>query len=162
MPISEKRSLYIAYGSNLNLRQMAHRCPTAEVVGTTVLENYRLRFCGGSHCAVATIEKEQGSSVPVLIWSITEQDEKALDIYEGWPHLYRKELLPISVNGEQQTAMVYIMVEHSSHYKYNMPSGMYLNTIVEGYESAGFDLTILTQAVKESIKESVSNDTESI
>ena len=28
-----KDRLYIAYGSNLNLEQMKHRCPTAEVVG---------------------------------------------------------------------------------------------------------------------------------
>ena len=28
---------YIAYGSNLNLRQMARRCPTAKVVGTALL-----------------------------------------------------------------------------------------------------------------------------
>ena len=27
--------LYIAYGSNLNLSQMKHRCPTARVIGTS-------------------------------------------------------------------------------------------------------------------------------
>ena len=26
--------LYVAYGSNLNLKQMAYRCPTATLVGT--------------------------------------------------------------------------------------------------------------------------------
>jgi len=36
--------LYIAYGSNLNLKQMAHRCPTAKVVGTAMLHNWRLAF----------------------------------------------------------------------------------------------------------------------
>ena len=40
---------YIAYGSNLNLEQMARRCPTAKVVGSTTLKNYRLMFRGGSH-----------------------------------------------------------------------------------------------------------------
>ena len=34
--------LYLAYGSNLNLRQMAHRCPGAELLGYTYLENTRL------------------------------------------------------------------------------------------------------------------------
>ena len=36
--------LYIAYGSNLNLEQMKRRCPTAEVVGTAELRNWRLWF----------------------------------------------------------------------------------------------------------------------
>ena len=37
---------YLAYGSNLNTRQMAHRCPTAVVVGTAVIKDYRLKFKG--------------------------------------------------------------------------------------------------------------------
>jgi len=30
-----KNKLYIAYGSNLNLTQMAKRCPTAKVLGAS-------------------------------------------------------------------------------------------------------------------------------
>ena len=37
--------LYFAYGSNMNLNQMAFRCPDAEVVDTVRLEGYRLAFC---------------------------------------------------------------------------------------------------------------------
>ena len=33
---------YIAYGSNLNLPQMQGRCPGATIVGTSVIEDYRL------------------------------------------------------------------------------------------------------------------------
>ena len=36
--------LYFAYGSNMNLNQMAFRCPDAEVVDTVRLEGYRLAF----------------------------------------------------------------------------------------------------------------------
>ena len=36
-----KDRFYIAYGSNLNLGQMARRCPTAEAVKATYLHNYR-------------------------------------------------------------------------------------------------------------------------
>ncbi len=99
-----KQKLYIAYGSNLNLEQMAVRCPTAEVVGTTVLRNWRLVFNG-----VASIERHKGSAVPVLVWRIRPRDEDALDVYEGWPTLYRKESLNISLDGKQVRAMVYIM-----------------------------------------------------
>ena len=34
----EKRKKYIAYGSNLNLEQMARRCPTAKVIGAGTKE----------------------------------------------------------------------------------------------------------------------------
>ena len=43
MKTNEK--LYFAYGSNMNLNQMAFRCPDAEVVDTVRLEGYRLAFC---------------------------------------------------------------------------------------------------------------------
>ena len=49
----EKRKKYIAYGSNLNLEQMAFRCPTAKVVGKSELKDYELLFRGGRRGAVA-------------------------------------------------------------------------------------------------------------
>jgi hypothetical protein len=51
-----KTRLYIAYGSNLNLPQMAFRCPTAEVVGAGEVKGYEMLFRGGRRGAVATIE----------------------------------------------------------------------------------------------------------
>lgn len=86
MRTSEER-LCIAYGSNLNLEQMKRRCPTAEVVGSTMLSSWQLMFRGGNHSAVATIERRQGSKVPVLIWKLQPRDEQALDQYEGAPYL---------------------------------------------------------------------------
>ena len=61
---------YIAYGSNINTTQMAHRCPTAVVEGTSTVPGYELVFKGSRSYAVATIEKKEGASVPVLVWSI--------------------------------------------------------------------------------------------
>lgn len=143
-----KDRFYIAYGSNLNLEQMKRRCPTAEVVGTAELTNWRLWFRGGTHSAVATIERERGFSVPVLVWKIQPRDELALDRYEGWPFLYRKETLRVTVNGRRVYAMVYIMNE--AGHPYGVPSVDYLNIIREGYESAGFDQQTLDDAVKNS------------
>lgn len=143
-----KDRFYIAYGSNLNLAQMERRCPTAEVVGTAELKNWRLWFRGGTHSAVATIERERGFSVPVLVWKIQPRDELALDRYEGWPFLYRKETLRVTVNGKRIYAMVYIMNE--AGHPYGVPAVDYLNIIREGYESAGFDQQTLDDAVKNS------------
>lgn len=139
-----KERLYIAYGSNLNLEQMQHRCPTAEAVGTSVLGGWRLRFRGEAYSAVATIERSKGSEVPVLIWRLQPRDELALDRYEGFPFLYRKETLRLTVNGKQVYAMVYIM--NKAGRPYGAPALGYFNTIREGYKSAGFDLDILYSA----------------
>lgn len=105
-----KDKFYIAYGSNLNLKQMARRCPTAKAVKATCLHNYRLMF-RGKGTAVATIEKHKGGKVPILIWQLQSNDEHNLDIYEGFPNLYRKETLKVTVNGRRVQAMVYIMNE---------------------------------------------------
>lgn len=80
-----KTRYYLAYGSNLNLRQMKFRCPGAKPVGTTTLEGYKLLFRGPHEGAVATVEPKVGSSVPVLIWETTPKDELALDHYEATP-----------------------------------------------------------------------------
>ena len=38
--------LYVAYGSNLNIAQMALRCPTAHIYGTSLLNNWELIYRG--------------------------------------------------------------------------------------------------------------------
>ena len=54
--MGRRTRLYMAYGSNMNLEQMADRCRTAEVVGKGILKNYELLFRGARHGAVATVE----------------------------------------------------------------------------------------------------------
>ena len=135
--------LYIAYGSNLNIEQMGFRCPYAVPLGTAALDGYRLMFRGGYN-AVATVEPMVGGSVPVLIWEITPRDEEALDRYEGWPKLYRKETVTVAFCGKPVEAMVYIMNEV---YPYGLPGKYYLGVIKEGYASAGFDTTVLDDAM---------------
>ena len=66
---------YIAYGSNLSREQMAFRTPDAEIVGTAVLKGWRLLFR-----QYATIKKNSKFETPVLVWKISEQDEKNLEV----------------------------------------------------------------------------------
>ena len=141
---NQKEILYIAYGSNLNLAQMAGRCPTAEVAGKAVLRGWRLAFR-----SVATIERRIGYSVPVLVWKLQPEDEQSLDRYEGWPNLYYKENLKVTLDGKRRTAMVYIM--NGNSHPYSPPARSYMRTILSGYESAGFDPGILYRAAGESI-----------
>lgn len=139
-----ENKLYIAYGSNLNLPQMEKRCPAAKVLGTSEIKDYALVFRGGRYGAVATIEPCEGSSVPALLWEITPQDEKALDVYEGYPSFYGKETMELPLDGRTVPAMVYVM---TPGHRLGYPSDVYYNTIHDGYETAGFDTDILEQAL---------------
>ena len=89
------KRLYVAYGSNLNFRQMKDRCPTAKLYGTGTISNYELQFKGNSESAFATIAPKEGSSVPVAVWEIKPQDERSLDRYEGYPSHYFKQDVPV-------------------------------------------------------------------
>lgn len=139
-----KNKLYIAYGSNLNLPQMAQRCPTAKVVGTSEIKDYALLFRGLGGNAVATIEPKEGSKVPVMLWEITPKDELSLDRYEGYPSFYEKEIMDLELDGHSVSAMVYVM---TPGHRLGYPSDFYYKTIADGYKTAGFDTAVLEQAV---------------
>ena len=134
------KKLYLAYGSNLNYKQMKYRCPDASVVDTAFLKDYELVFRHG----VATVEPREGASVPVLLWSISPRDERALDVYEGFPQLYKKQALTPELEGKPQSVMAYVMTP--GHHPALPPEG-YLKIIQEGYEDCGFDSSVLEQAL---------------
>lgn len=142
--MSKKKRLYIAYGSNLNLPQMAFRCPTAKVVGTGVLKDYELLFRGSPRSAVATVEPQEGATVPVLVWDIKPTDELSLDRYEGYPRFYDKQTMEVEMEGRSVSAMVYVM---TPGHELGIPSEYYVETIRQGYETAGFDMDVLDAAV---------------
>ena len=124
--------LYFAYGSNLNVEQMAHRCPNAEPLGAAYLPSLRLIFRG-----VADIEEGDSEDLlPIGIWSITDKCEKALDIYEGVSSgLYRK----IWTHG----MMTYTMNRSG----YVPPSPHYYKSIKDGYQDFGLDVYYLEEAL---------------
>ena len=90
---------YIAYGSNLNIPQMRWRCKDAKIVGTAVIKDYRLMFKGSQSGSYLTIEKAEGYVVPVGVWSVSEDDEKHLDRYEGYPDFYYKTEMTLDIKG---------------------------------------------------------------
>ena len=82
-----EETLYFAYGSNINLEQMEHRCPDAQLVGPVTLQNYELQFRSSGF---ATVSPKKGSVVHGLLWKLTPKSEQALDRYEGYPRHYTK------------------------------------------------------------------------
>lgn len=140
----EYRRLYIAYGSNINLEQMAYRCPNSKIVSKEMLKGYELEFRG-----VATIVPNDKSEVPILIWEIDGRDEHSLDRYEGFPNLYRKELFEIEVDGEKKECMAYLMNKG----QISPPTSYYYNVINQGYEANGMDTSYLRAALERSVCE---------
>lgn len=141
----QKEKIYIAYGSNLNLPQMAYRCPNSKVLGKSEIKDYEITFRGSKTGSYATIEACEGAVVPVLLWSVNQRDEMALDRYEGYPRFYEKKNIELELEGKMVSAFVYVMTDG---HELGMPSEHYLKSIKEGYKTAGFDVNILKDAIE--------------
>ena len=142
--------LFAAYGVGINRAEMAMRCPTAKLLGASTLRNHRLTFRGPHAAAVANIEPAKGHSVPMLVWDITPADEAALDLYEGFPHLFEKQQFRIRLDGTLVNCMTYVI---RGDRPIGKPSAFYYSTVLEGYKAAGFDTEILKSAVQNESEE---------
>ena len=143
----EIRKYYIAYGSNMDLNQMSYRCPDSKYIGVGYIEGYRLEF----RERYATIEPEEGSRVPVVIFGITEEDEERLDRYEGYPELYYKEKIRVRLRETftELEGMVYIM---ERGYRYRLPEVSYYENMEYSYKNFGFEIEILERGLIDSYK----------
>ena len=154
-----KGRIYIAYGSNMDVGQMKFRCPEAQLLGTGLLEGWRLMFKGSLTGAYATIEREKGCTVPILLWRISAADEERLDRYEGFPSFYYKRTIQAVKTDENGVrmghtrGMAYIMHEER---KLGTPSTHYLRILEQAYKEFGFDEDILGEAYDYSQPECVS------
>lgn len=143
------KRLYIAYGSNLNTEQMRWRCPGSKVIAKSWMHGWRLVFQGAPFGAHANVIPEADQDVPVVIWEITPEDERALDRYEGVAGgYYSKVTMTIEVAGEMKDALIYIMTPNP----YGIPADVYLETIAEGYKEFNLDVRVLNEAVKHAQK----------
>jgi len=141
--------LYFAYGSNLNKRQMTRRCPDARPLSLLHLENWKLVFRG-----VADIVPSPGDFVSGGVWVISDNDERALDIYEGYrgdgSGMYRKVGVPIEpfkMRGETFTELMFYVMNSDGIMP---PSEGYLASIREGFKDFGLRLKPLNDAVEAS------------
>lgn len=142
---------YLAYGSNLNVEQMACRCPASRIVGTAVINGWELLFKGSKTGSYLTIERNDEGAVPVAIWAVTGNDEKALDFYEGYPSFYYKKDFTVTeqATGKVIKAFAYIMDERRP---LGRPSDFYVATCMQGYRRFGFDENVLRTAYKKSVE----------
>ena len=138
-------ALYWAYGSNLNVRQMARRCPDARKVKSLPVYGAKMVFRG-----VADVQITDNPADVALggLWRITRRCEDALDRYEGVKSgLYTKEYFYIRDKSRHYHKVLYYKMASDGIFP---PDEIYLNCIVQGYLDFGLDMTKLDAAVRHS------------
>ena len=137
--------LYFAYGMNTNKEEMAYRCPGAHALGKAVLPGYRFEFK-----SFATMVPSPGNKVEGVLWTITESNESALDVLEGYPEFYDKKTVSVEHDNQSYIAMTYIMGPREQGYA---PSDGYYSMVSEGYQAFGLSQQQLLDAKNRSIRD---------
>ena len=143
--------LYFAFGSNLHKKQMKRRCKDSKYIGCYTLKDYKLSFRTGNWSGgtleggVADIERKKNSKVLGAIYKISKKDEKKLDIYEDYPHLYLKKYFKLYGT----KVMFYYMPKKTKHVP---PSNRYLNIIKQGYRDCGYRDTYILVSKNEKVR----------
>ena len=132
-------TLYAAYGSNMDPLQMLLRAPHSPGRGTGWLQGWRLTFGGedlGWEGALVTLVEsdDPGSEVFVALYDLSQQDEDALDDWEGSDlGLYEKIRVRVATLDGDVTAWLYVL----DGYEGGLPSARYLGIIADAAEAAG-------------------------
>jgi gamma-glutamylcyclotransferase (GGCT)/AIG2-like uncharacterized protein YtfP len=130
-------ALYAAYASNMDAAQMATRAPHSPQRGPGWLVGWRLTFGGenlGWEGALATVVEDENSQVYVMLYELTDADERALDSWEGGDlGLYRKLRVRVQTMDGEVLAWLYVLDD----YEGGLPSARYLGILAEAAEAAG-------------------------
>jgi len=135
--------LYFAYGSNMCKTQMAARSPGAQRLGSVEIAGYRFLI---NKQGYATLISDPSARIFGTIWSITEQDEAQLDIYESVASsLYLKDIIDIPNYGP---ALVYFALDQAP----GIPGIDYIEAIIEAARDQGFPLPYIKELASWRVK----------
>jgi len=138
--------VHIAYGPNLNPMFLRRRCPSAVHVGESSLSGYVLEFRSRLGKVFVTIQESENDTdtVPVVLWQVTETDERALDRYTESLKYFRKEHTVVICKGKRQAGFLYVL----NGGELAFPSKDYFDCIQRGYDYARFDIGTLHEALR--------------
>lgn len=130
-------ALYAAYGSNMDPQQMAARAPHSPMTDIGWLSGWRLTFGGedlGWEGALATVVEDPGHQVFVVLYDLTDLDERTLDGWEGGSlGLYRKLRVRVHTLDGDRAAWLYVL----DAYEGGLPSARYLGIMADAAAAAG-------------------------
>jgi gamma-glutamylcyclotransferase len=94
-PSGNGQTMYFAYGSNLQMKQMAKRCPESRLIGSATLHSYRWQI---NERGYANVVADSQSSVEGICYLLSDKDEARLDRSEGvHTGAYEKEELHVEL-----------------------------------------------------------------
>lgn len=149
-----KRKFFAAYGSHMNVVHMSRICPESYVFGWGNINDFVLEFR-----TLENITNSEDDKVPVVLWSITKDDEIDLELSVDL-EIYRKAELNVILTDvnemvapnnatyyrEGVKAWVYIMKEGNISPN-KTPSSELFQTILEGYRQHNIKTKPLSTAV---------------
>jgi len=116
---------------------MSQRCPHSPQHGSGWLEGWRLTFGGeevGWEGALATVVEDRAERVFVVLYEITDDDEAALDEWDGATlGYYRKLRVRVATLDGEVLAWLYVL----NAYEGGLPSARYLGIMADAAEAAG-------------------------
>ena len=124
---------YFAYGSNMNLAQMAKRCPGARLLGLARLRGWRFLINSRGY---ATAREESGAEIFGGLWELTEEHGRTLDRYEGVAAGYYERvdfLVSVWPEGEDADVFAYLATDDLP----GVPSARYHQAVVNGAREIG-------------------------
>ena len=133
---------YFAYGSNIRREGLLHRAHDAIEIDTARLPGHRLTFRG-----VADIEPAPSRTVIGVLWAVSEADLRALDRYEGYPSLYRRQLVTVLTDTGCARAFTYRLAQPAG--RVEQPLRFYYDAIAAGYREWDLPISELRRAVEE-------------
>lgn len=127
--------LYFAYGSNINMKQMKERCPSASFFSKAILRNYRLDFPRRSERwggGVAGIIIDDSNFVEGVIYELTFDDLQKLDSFEGVKeNRYKKKEVSVEIQDGRLIKVWAYFANTQDGWPF-APSRKYIETIIEG------------------------------
>ena len=134
--------LYFGYGSNMDAAQMRDRCPGATLLGIAVLKDHRLLITEDGY---ATVVAHEGGRVMGALWTLTEQDERALDDYEGIATgFYRRASARVESDGQEVNALIYVAASTTP----GRPRPGYLELVVAAARSLGLPAEYIAELAR--------------
>ena len=137
---------YFAYGSNMSLRRLTRRAPSAKRLGLCILKQHSLRFHKVSHrdgsakCDAFFTGQPQDFIVGSL-FVIAERDKAALDEVEGLGKGYQQKIVHVH-NAQQQLSEAFTYYATDIDDKL-LPYSWYLNHVIQGAKEIGVPLDYL-------------------
>ncbi len=131
-----------SYGSNMLFQRIFERVNTVEVVGTYVLQGYRLRFnkksIDGSTKANIQATDDAGDAVCGVLHRLSLSQKPILDQYEALGQGYDLQHFLMTTSGGGQLRIHYYVATEPQYLTVGQPYRWYLNFVIAGAMENGF------------------------